>query len=87
MQNFVTPHLGELYANILNALKVRPMSAVEINDYIQDDLDNVMSRLSELKKDGRIEVIPGLYFYRKLTTRSGREKIQPYRIYKLIGAI
>lgn len=80
--NFVQSFLGELYKNILNALKIRPMSAPEINNLIGDDLDNVMSRLSELKAAGVIEVT-GEYYRIELLTRSGKKKIQPYRIYRI----
>lgn len=82
--NFVQPFLGELYSNILKALQIRPMSAPEINEIIHDDLDNVMSRLSELKNDyEKIEILEGVYHYRELTTRSGKKRNQPYNIYKL----
>lgn len=84
MENFVAPFLSELYANIIRALRIKPMSAPEINDLIHDDLDNVMSRLSELKNDlALIEVVEGKYYYRELSTRSGKKKNQPYRVYRI----
>lgn len=80
--NFVQPFLGELHSEILSALKIRPMSAPEITAFINDNLDNTMSRLSELKRAELIEVT-GEYYYRELLTRSGNKKLQPYRTYRI----